>query len=57
MDGARESSRNLLIGVVFCAIIGLIVNAAYLTQPDWRSSVIGGHDAGLAAPALPGERR
>ena len=57
MDGARESSRNLLIGVVFGAIIGLIVYAAYLTQPDRPSSVTAGHDAGMAAPALTGEKR
>ena len=57
MDGTREPPRNLLIGVVFCAIIGLIVYAAYLTQPDWGFAESAGHSTGLAAPALTGERR
>ena len=57
-DMARSEDRahHWLIVLVFSAIIGLIVCAAYMTQPDWGFPESAGHGTSFAAPAMAGER-
>ncbi len=57
MSWTQDTSRNLLIGAVFAAIITLIVCAGSLTQSNWRFQETAGPNTGFAAPASAGERR
>jgi hypothetical protein len=57
MGWTEERAHHCLIALVFGAIIGLIVCAGYMTQPNWGFAEGAGHGAGLSVPGLGEERR